>query len=97
MQRGRTPEKSAAIVRAELGAELVSVSPVFGEKPYFMSDDFSLLDCCLVAFLWRLPALGIDVPVTRQTKPLHDYMIRLFARESFLESLTQTEKEMRRR
>jgi RNA polymerase-associated protein len=97
LQRGRTPEKSAAIVRAELGAELVSVSPVFGEKPYFMSDDFSLLDCCLVAFLWRLPALGIDVPVTRQTKPLHDYMIRLFARESFLESLTQTEKEMRRR
>jgi RNA polymerase-associated protein len=83
--------------RAELTEELVSVAPVFGERPFFMSEDFSLLDCCLGALLWRLPALGIELPSTRQTKPLHDYMARIFGRDSFKESLSITEKEMHRR
>jgi RNA polymerase-associated protein len=90
-------EVAAGAARRELLEELVSVSPVFGERPFFMGDEFSLLDCCLGALLWRLPALGIDIPLVRQTKPLHDYMARVFARESFQESLSLLEKEMRRR
>lgn len=87
----------AAVARRELLEELVSVAPVFGERQFFMSDDFSLLDCCLGPLLWRLPALGIDLPLTRQTKPLHDYMTRIFGRESFQQGLSTIEKEMRRR
>jgi stringent starvation protein A len=90
-------ETSVSSARRELLEELVSVAPVFGERAYFMSDEFSLLDCCLAALLWRLPGLGVDLPQTRQTKPLHDYMARVFARESFQESLSPVEKEMRRR
>jgi RNA polymerase-associated protein len=45
--------------------------------------------------LWRLPQLGIEIPNTRQTKPLLDYIGRLFDRPSFQESLTDLEREIR--
>lgn len=93
----RTEPAAATATRSALTNELVAVSPVFGDRPYFMSDEFSLLDCCLGALLWRLPSVGIDLPLTRQTKPIHDYMARVFGRESFQLSLSEAEKDMRRR
>ena len=89
--------QAVATARREVGDELIAVAPVFAEKPFFMSEEFSLADCCLCAILWRLPALGIDLPNTRQTRPLHDYMTRMFARDAFRASLSGTEKEIRRR
>ncbi|MFO6016859.1 stringent starvation protein A, partial [Pseudomonas aeruginosa] len=59
----------------------------------FLSEDFSLVDCCLLPILWRLPLLGIELP--RQAKPLLDYMERGFARESFRASLSSVERDMR--
>jgi RNA polymerase-associated protein len=43
--------------------------------------------------LWRLPQLGIEIPVIAQTKPLHNYMKRVFERSAFEESLTDLERE----
>jgi RNA polymerase-associated protein len=63
--------------------------------PYFMSEEFTLVDCCLAPMLWRLPQLGIELPNTRQTKPLMDYMERIFERPAFQESLTDLEREIR--
>lgn len=80
--------------RKELTDGMVSISPIFGEMPYFMSDDFSIVDCCVAPILWRLPALGIELP-EKQCKPLLNYMERLFDRESFQASLTEVEREMR--
>lgn len=79
----------------ELKDGLLTVAPIFAEKPFFMSDEFTLVDCCLAPILWRLKEFGIDLPNTRQSKPLTDYMLRLFDRESFQQSLTDQEKEMR--
>ena len=93
----RSAEKAVARARQEFREELIAVAPVFGERPYFMNEEFSLVDCCLSALLWRLPVLGIEIPPTRQTKPLQDYMARMFTRQAFLESLSEQEKEMRRR
>lgn len=67
--------------------------PLFADKAYFLSEDFSLVDCCLLPILWRLPLLGIELP--RQAKPLLDYMERGFARESFRASLSSVERDMR--
>lgn len=78
----------------ELRESLISVAPIFQEKPFFMSDEFTIVDCCLAPILWRLPILGVDIPQD-QAKPLHKYMERLFARESFKESLSEAEQEMR--
>jgi len=80
--------------RKELTDNLVGIAPIFAEMPYFMSDDFSIVDCVVAPILWRLPALGIELP-TKQCKPLLQYMDRLFDRESFQASLTEAEREMR--
>ena len=43
---------------------IISVSPIFAEKPYFMSDEFTIVDCCVLPILWRLPEIGIRLPET---------------------------------
>jgi RNA polymerase-associated protein len=81
--------------RKELRESIISVSPIFAEKPYFMSDEFTIVDCCVLPILWRLPEIGIRLPETKATKPLLDYRQRLFARESIQASLSEQEREMR--
>ncbi|WP_221801747.1 stringent starvation protein SspA [Oceanobacter mangrovi] len=84
----------AEAARKNLTDSLVGIAPIFAEMPYFMSDDFSIVDCCVAPILWRLPVLGIELP-EKQCKPLLQYMDRLFDRESFQASLTEAEREMR--
>lgn len=79
--------------REALKDSLLSLEPVFADKPYFLSDDFSLLDCIMAPLLWRLPVLAIEIDAS--AKGLHAYMQRLFQRDSFKTSLTETEKQMR--
>jgi RNA polymerase-associated protein len=79
----------------ELRESISGIAPIFAEKPFFMSDEFTLVDCCIAPILWRLPYLGVEIRASKQTKPLHTYMDTLFNRESFQESLTEQEREMR--
>ena len=87
--------KKTEAIRKEFKDSLISISDIFVEMPYFMNEEFTLVDCCLAPMLWRLPQLGIEIPSTRQTKPLLDYINRLFERPSFQESLTDLEREIR--
>ncbi|GAB0060700.1 MULTISPECIES: glutathione S-transferase N-terminal domain-containing protein [Pseudomonas] len=89
----RSKEPARVQARKELRESLAGVSPLFAEKAFFMSDELSLVDCCLLPILWRLPILGIELP--RPAKPLLDYMERQFAREAFQASLSAAEREMR--
>ncbi|RLJ22081.1 stringent starvation protein A [bacterium endosymbiont of Escarpia laminata] len=86
-------KKDAAKARKELRESLISTAPVFGAKPFFMSDDFTLVDCAIAPLLWRLPVLGIEIPPS--AKGLHEYAARLFERESFVQCLSEAEREMR--
>ncbi len=79
--------------RKSLRNMLVSLAPVFAESAYFLSEEFTLVDCRIAPLLWRLPALGIELPAT--AKSIFKYQERVFARESFEASLTETEREMR--
>src|SRR5688500_2835540 len=81
--------------RKELRESIISVSPIFAEKPYFMSDEFTIVDCCGMPLLGRLPGIGIRLPETKATKPLLEYRQRLFDRESVQQSLSEQEREMR--
>ena len=90
IQTGKKNEADEA--RKELRSQLISIAPIFSEAPYFLSDDFSLADCCLAPMLWRLKSLGIVLP--NQAKPIHEYMKRVFNRESFKESLSDLEHEI---
>lgn len=82
----------AEAARKSLRDHLTAVAPVFGQKPYFMSDDYSLADCYLAPLIWRLPYYRVNLP--RQAKPLLDYAHRLFEREAFEASLSDAEREM---
>jgi stringent starvation protein A len=86
-------DQQANEAREELKVSLSSLEPIFADKPYFLSDEFSLLDCVLAPLLWRLPQLGIFIP--EECVGLHAYMQRLFKRDSFLSSLTDIEKQQR--
>lgn len=87
--------KAVEQARKELRESLIATSPIFEELPYFMSEEFTLVDCCAASILWRLPALGIELP-EKQVQPLLSYMNnRLFNREAFQASLSEAEREMR--
>jgi RNA polymerase-associated protein len=79
--------------RNELREAFLSLAPLFAETPYFMSEEFSLVDCYLAPLLWRLPALGIDLSGTG-SKDVKAYMKRIFERPSFIASLTDQEREI---
>ena len=87
-------KETVAQAQKELREGLLNVAPIFEEKPYFMSDEFTIVDCCLAPILWRLPVLGVEIP-KEQARALYKYMDLVFARESFQESLSEAEQEMR--
>lgn len=91
IQGGKKNESDEA--RKLLRDNLTTLSPVFAELPYFLSEDFSLIDCCLAPLLWRLPNLGITLPP--QAKAVSDYANRMFSLDCFKTSLSDQEKEMR--
>ncbi len=86
-------EKAAAKARKTLRDSLAASAEVFSAKPFFLSDEFSLVDASIAPILWRLNQYRIDLPP--QAKPVLQYAARLFKRESFKASLTEAEKEMR--
>ena len=92
---GNLKEAQAKKVRQELKSLIVSSCALLKEKPFFMNDEFSLVDCCIAPILWRLPSVGIEIPNDAKHKPLNLYMKRVFTMPSFIESLTELEREMR--
>ena len=79
----------------ELRESIMGIAPIFADKPFFMSEEFTLVDCCIAPILWRLPSLGVDIRSSKQSKPLLAYMDALFSRDSFQDSLSEQEREMR--
>ncbi len=86
-------EKEIEKARTELKESLLTVAPVFGDNPYFLSEEITLVDCYLAPLLWRLKVLGINL-AGKGAKEIQQYMERLFERESFQGSLSGLEKEM---
>ncbi len=86
-------DKVAGKARKILRDSITSSAEVFAAKPYFLSDEFSMVDCCIAPILWRLPHYGVELPA--QAKAVQKYAERIFKRESFQASLTDKEREMR--
>lgn len=85
--------KRAEELRKGLRDHLSAIAPLFSQKPFFMSDEFSLVDCYLTPLLWRVVGYGIKLPP--QAKPLLGYAERMFERDSFQASMSEQEREMR--
>jgi RNA polymerase-associated protein len=85
-------EAAKETARKSLRDMLVTLAPVFAESNYFLSDEFTLVDCRIAPLLWRLPILGITLPPT--AKSILKYQTRVFNRDAFQASLTDLEREM---
>ena len=94
LMAGKGRETVLSKARKELRESIIAIAPIFAEKPYFMNDEFSLVDCCVAHILWRLKEVDITLP-EKSTRPLHKYMQTMFERDAFRASLTETEMEMR--
>ncbi|HEX4243390.1 MAG TPA: glutathione S-transferase N-terminal domain-containing protein [Steroidobacteraceae bacterium] len=85
--------KTAAHARKVLGEAICASAEVFKAKPFFLSDEFSLVDASIAPILWRLPSYGIELPP--QAQPITKYMNSIFARSTFRSCLTDAERGMR--
>jgi len=86
---GKLGTKSRKLLRESI----LQSTELFGARPFFLSEEFSLVDCTIAPLLWRLPVYGIDLGASAE--PIEAYMNRVFARRSFQQSLTELEQEMR--
>jgi RNA polymerase-associated protein len=86
---GRLGTKSRKMLRESI----LQSAELFGARPYFLSEEFSLVDCTIAPLLWRLPVYGVDLGP--DSEAIDAYMNRVFARRSFQQSLTELEQEMR--
>tara|TARA_B100001996_G_C18589197_1_gene565384 strand:- start:447 stop:1076 length:630 start_codon:yes stop_codon:yes gene_type:complete len=82
---------AAANAKKVLRDNLTSIAPAFANTPYFMSEDYTLVDCCIAPLMWRLTRYGIKLPLSG--KPLQQYADRLFERDAFKASLSKVEEE----
>jgi len=88
-------EAEAKKLKKQLKSLILATNPIFKEKPFFMNEEFSLVDCCIAPILWRLPQVGIEIPNDAKNKPINKYMKKVFTREAFIRSLTELELEIR--
>jgi RNA polymerase-associated protein len=86
--------KTGNKARKILKESILASAEVFRAKPYFLSDEFSLVDCTIAPILWRLPTYEIELPAA-QAQPIEDYIEAILARPSFQSSLSELEEEMR--
>ena len=76
----------AAMAKKQLSDSLITLSPLFAHKPYFMADEFGWCDVLLAPLLWRLEEMGIELP-RAISRLLFDYQKRVFERDSFQKSV----------
>ncbi|OOF80953.1 stringent starvation protein SspA [Rodentibacter ratti] len=83
-EKGSESERLEAL--RQLKEELLAISPIFQQMPYFMSEEFSLVDCYIAPLLWKLKQFGVEFSGAG-SKALKGYMDRVFSRDSFLQSV----------
>jgi RNA polymerase-associated protein len=90
LEAGERREQQRA--RRLLLESVLAVEPLFRIKPWFLSDQFSLLDATVAPILWRLRHWQVGLPAAAQS--VQRYAQKVFARPYFLASLSEAEREM---
>lgn len=70
---------------------LSSLTPLFEHFSYFLSEQFTILDCMLAPILLRLDAMQLHLPMPH-CRAIRKYATRLYQRQSFVQSLTLQEQ-----
>lgn len=94
LERREETEIRKKVARDQIREQLVQLSPVLAKNKFLMGDDFTMLDITLAPLLWRLDHYEIEMP--RSAAPLLKYAESVFSRNAFIDSMTPSEKVMRR-
>ena len=86
--------KSVDKARAVIRDSLTQLAPILTSQKFLLGDEFSMLDVAIAPLLWRLDYYGI--PMGKDAAPLMKYAERLFSRQGFIDSLTASERAMRK-
>lgn len=86
-------ERQAQAARKALRESIVDSESLFEDFPFFLSQEFSMIDCSLTPLLWRLPYLGVSLPA-KKTDAITAYCDRMFKRDSFQDSLTDEDRDL---
>ncbi|HEX4388149.1 MAG TPA: glutathione S-transferase N-terminal domain-containing protein [Steroidobacteraceae bacterium] len=93
-QIDQEPDKKQTVkLKKILRDTILQSTDLFKVKPYFLSDEFSLVDATIAPILWRLPYYEIDLPP--QAQAIDKYAQLVFGRAAFREGLSEREQEMR--
>lgn len=87
-------QKAANKARQVISDYLMQISDLLSKQKYILNDEFSMLDVAIAPLLWRLDHYGIKLG--KETTSLMKYAERIFSRPAYIESMTPSEKSMRR-
>jgi RNA polymerase-associated protein len=88
----KSKSHDAKLIGREICDYFLRLLPLLANTKYFVSDEFTIVDCCLAPILWRFPQWQISLG--KEMKALKRYADDLFARNSFQNSLNDQEREM---
>ena len=88
------PSKGHEKARLYIRENLIQIAPIFVKQKFMLGEEFSMLDVAIAPLLWRLDHYQIQL--NKQSAPLLKYAERLFTRQAFIDSMTASEKAMRR-
>ncbi|HEX9140351.1 MAG TPA: glutathione S-transferase N-terminal domain-containing protein [Steroidobacteraceae bacterium] len=89
----REPDKKQQLrLKKLLRDTILQGSELFKIKPFFLSDEFSVVDATIAPILWRMRRYEIELPP--QAHALEHYAQSMFARAGFRASLSESEIEM---
>ena len=94
-QIAHEPDKKQALkLKKMLRDTILQSVDLFKLKPFFLSDEFSLVDATIAPILWRLGHYEVDLP-REAGQPILKYSSLVFSRHAFRDSLSDVEQEMR--
>ncbi|MBI5627001.1 MAG: glutathione S-transferase N-terminal domain-containing protein [Nitrosomonadales bacterium] len=86
--------KSADKARAVIRDNLTQLAQILVHQKFLLGGELSMLDVAIAPLLWRLDHYGIQMG--KDAAPLMKYAERLFSRQGFIDSLTPSERAMRK-
>jgi stringent starvation protein A len=85
--------KEAKKLGKEISDSIVMLEPIFDQHPYFFYDEYTLLDSAMAPILWHLDCMNIKIPA--KAEAIQRYQEKIFDSDSFQESLTEYEEELK--
>ena len=87
-----TSQHLAARLKKELLDTMLQSAELFKIKPFFLSDEFSVVDATIAPMIWRMRRYEIELPP--QAQAMAKYAATIMARPSMRASLSDLELEM---